>query len=67
MNTTPRYDVMQGRNYPERVLQWVTRAELDAYCESTGRTILAERQIGNVLREVTVSALGARPAARGGA
>ena len=54
MTTEPRYDVMEGVNVPMRVLQWATAEEVAAYCERTGRVIVAERRIGNVLREVTV-------------
>lgn len=52
---TTRYDVMRGTNCPMRVLQWATAAEVDAYCALNGLAVVSDRQIGLVLREVTVA------------
>ena len=50
-----KYDALIGRCWPTRILQGVSRAELDAYCTARGLRIATDRAIGLVYREVLLA------------
>ena len=54
MSTEQRFDVVEGINFPSRVLQWVTDEQVKAYCAKTDSVIVSDDAIGLILREVTV-------------
>ena len=49
-----KFDVFLGWAFPFRVLQGVTKASLDAFCEKHGYRIETQRAIGQVLHEVVL-------------
>jgi hypothetical protein len=50
-----KFDALIGRNWPTRILQGVSREELDAYCAANGLRIATDRAIGLVYREVLLA------------